>query len=87
MTFDNATLEKPTRTKPALEFLCTTVLGRVLDDITVEAVTIRPIERTEAGRNWAVDTISTRTMINRLERERAELALDAWRDRFDLGET
>jgi hypothetical protein len=85
MTLDRATLEKPTRTKTALEFLCATILDRVLEERQVEFVTIRPIKRTEAGRNWAVDTISTRPAISRRDRERAELVLDPWRDRFDLG--
>jgi hypothetical protein len=84
MTLDHVPVEKPTRTKTALEFLCATVLDRVLEERQIEFVTIRPIPRSEAGRNWAVDTISTRPAISRRDRERAEQVLDRWRDRFDL---
>lgn len=74
-------VNKPVRSRAALEFLCQTVLRGVPG---WDAISVDPIERTETGRNWDVAIISSDEEHQAEHRRRAIAALNPWRDRFDL---
>jgi hypothetical protein len=74
-------VNKPVRSRAALEFLCETVLREVPG---WDAVSVCAIERTEAGRNWDVAIIASDKALEAEYRQRAVAALTPWMDRFDL---